>query len=244
MISIYKKELNLFFSSLVGYIAIIVFLLVCGFFMWVVPDSNMLEYGYATMDKFFISAPWILMFLLPALTMRSFADEYKGGTIEILSTLPLKESQIILGKFLASLTLMVFSLLPTLIYVFTLSSLSVVANNLDTGGITGSYIGLFFLSAAFTAVGTFCSSLTSNQVIAFLMAVFTNFILYSGFDTLSRMPFVSGTPEYIISQIGMQFHYASISRGLLDTRDIVYFISVTIIFLTATSLSLQKRKWN
>ncbi|GBL35579.1 hypothetical protein EMGBS15_11740 [Filimonas sp.] len=180
MLSIFRKELNSFFSSLVGYIAIIVFLLVCGFFLWVVPNNNMLDYGYATMDKFFAFAPWVLMFLLPALTMRSFSDEYKSGTIEILSTIPLTENQIILGKFFASFALMLFSILPTLLYVFTISHLAIIKDNLDTGGILGSYIGLLFLSAAYTAVGIFCSSVTPNQVIAFLLAIFANFILYAG----------------------------------------------------------------
>ncbi|HOZ51169.1 MAG TPA: gliding motility-associated ABC transporter permease subunit GldF [Chitinophagaceae bacterium] len=244
MVSIFKKELNSFFSSLVGYMAIIVFLLVCGFFMWVVPNNNMLDYGYATMDKFFVFAPWVLMFLLPALTMRSFSDEYKGGTIEILSTIPLTENQIILGKFFASFVLVLFSILPTLLYVYTISHLSIIQGNLDSGGILGSYIGLLFLSAAFTAIGIFCSSVTSNQVIAFLIAIFTNFILYAGFETMSKMPFLGNGIDYIVSQIGMQFHYNSISRGLLDSRDIVYFLSIVAIFILATRLSLQKRKWN
>ena len=244
MLSIFRKELNSFFSSLVGYVAIIVFLIVCGFFMWVVPNSNMLDYGYATMDKFFAFAPWVLMFLLPALTMRSFSDEYKSGTIEILSTIPLTENQIILGKFFASFALVVFSVFPTLLYVYTISHLSIIKDNLDTGGIIGSYIGLLFLSAAYTAVGIFCSSITSNQVIGFLAAIFANFILYAGFETISQMPFVGNGVDYILSQIGMQFHYTSISRGLLDSRDIVYFLSVVAIFIVATKLSLQKRKWN
>ena len=244
MVSIFKKELNSFFSSLVGYMAIIVFLLVCGFFMWVIPNNNMLDYGYATMDKFFAFAPWVLMFLLPALTMRSFSDEYKGGTIEILSTIPLTENQIILGKFFASFVLVLFSILPTLLYVYTISHLSIIQGNLDSGGILGSYIGLLFLSAAFTAIGIFCSSVTSNQVIAFLIAIFTNFILYAGFETMSKMPFLGNGIDYIVSQIGMQFHYNSIRRGLLDSRDIVYFLSIVAIFILATRLSLQKRKWN
>lgn len=244
MYSILRKELNAFFSSLVGYIAIIAFLVVCGFFMWVVPDSNILDYGYATLDKFFLFSPWILMFLIPALTMRSFAEEFKSGTIEILSTLPIKESQLILGKFWASIVLMLFSILPTLLYVFTISRLSIIAGNLDTGGILGSYIGLFFLSAAFTAVGLFCSSLTNNQVIAFLISVFANFILFSGFETMSKLDFFSGGLDYLISEIGMQFHYQSISRGLLDSRDIIYFISLIIFFIMATQFSLKKRKWN
>lgn len=241
MVSVFIKELNSFFSSLIGYIAIIVFLLVCGLLMWVF-DNNILDYGYATMDKFFLFAPWVMLFLLPAITMRSLSDEFKSGTIEILSTVPLREKDIILGKFLASFALVVFAIIPTLLYVITIYTLS--KGNIDTGGIIGSYIGLLFLCAAFTAVGLFCSSLTSNQVIAFIIGVFANFILYAGFESASRLPILSNGIDYIISQIGMQFHYNSISRGVLDSRDIVYFFSIVAIFIMATRLSLQKRKWN
>lgn len=244
MISIFRKELHTFFSSLVGYIAIIVFLVVCGFFLWLIPENNMLDYGYANMDKFFDLAPWVLLFLIPAITMRSFADEFKSGTIEILSTLPLKEYQLIGGKFLSSFVLVLFSILPTLVYIFTLASLSIISNNLDTGGMIGSYIGLIFLAGAFTAVGLFCSSFTNNQIIAFLAAVFLNFILYGGFETMSRLPVLANGADYIVSQIGMQFHYNSISRGVIDTRDLIYFISIIVIFLLATQLMLQKRNWN
>ena len=183
------------------------------------------------------------MFLIPALTMRSFADEFKTGTIEILSTLPLSESNIVMGKFFASFTLVFISLIPTLLYVFTISTLSTTKGNIDTGGIIGSYIGLSFLNAAFTAIGLFCSSITNNQVIAFLFSIFLNFVLFSGFETLSKIPFLSNGLDYLVSQIGMQFHYSSISRGALDSRDIVYFISIVALFILATRISLEKRKW-
>lgn len=243
MYSVYLKEIHSFFSSLIGYIAILLFIIVVGFFLWIAPDSNILEEGYATLDKFFILAPWVLMFLIPALTMRSFSDEFKSGTIEILSTLPLTESNIIFGKFFASFTLVLVSLLPTLLYVFTISKLAIPQGNIDTGGIIGSYIGLSFLNGAFTAIGLFCSSMTNNQVIAFLFSIFLNFIIFSGFQTLSKIPFLTNGADYIVSQIGMQFHYDSISRGALDSRDIVYFISLIAIFILATKISLQKRKW-
>jgi len=175
--------------------------------------------------------------------MRTFADEYQNGTIEFLSTKPLGESKLISGKFFASLVLVIICILPTLLYVFTLGSLSDVANTLDRGGIIGSYIGLIFLAASFTAVGIFCSSLTDNQIVAFLIAVFVNFILYNAFEAISSIPSLSGGIDYYISQIGMQSHYDSISRGLIDTKDVVYFLSITILFLLATRLFLQKRKW-
>lgn len=243
MFTIFKKELHSFFSSLVGYISIIVFLVVCGFFLWIVPESNMLEYGFANMDKFFSLAPWVLLFLIPAITMRSFSDEFKSGTIEVISTLPISENQIVGGKLFASWLLVVFSIIPTLIYVFTISSLAIIANNLDSGGIFGSYVGLLFLAGAFTSVGLFCSSITNNQVIAFLSAVFLNFILFTGFETISRLSIFENGLDFIISQIGMQFHYNSISRGVIDTRDLIYFSSVIVLFFLATKLMLNKRKW-
>lgn len=244
MYSIFKKEISAFFSSLVGYIAIIVFLLVCGFFLWVVPDTNMLEFGYASMDKFFQFAPWIILFLIPALTMRSFSDEYKSGTIEILFTLPLKDKEIILGKFFASTLIVVFAIFPTLLYVITLASLSVIKNNVDVGAIVGSYIGLLFLCGAFTAIGLFASSISTNQVIAFLLAVFINFIVFAGFETISKIPMLDNGVDFILSQIGMEFHYNSISRGLIDSRDVVYFLSIIAFFILASRMALGKRKWN
>lgn len=244
MIQIFKKEINTFFSTPAGYISIIIFLLVMGFFLWWMPDNNILDDGYAHMDKFFALSPWVMLFLIPALTMRSFADEFKSGTIELLSTIPISNRDIILGKFGASMTLVVFSLIPTLLYVFTLGSLSSIANNLDTGGMIGSYTGLLFLSGAFTAVGLFCSSLSSNQIVAFLLAVFFNFILYAGFESLSQIEVFSGGMDYIISSIGMESHYYSISRGVIDTRDLVYFLSVIALFMLATQFALLKRKWS
>jgi ABC-2 type transport system permease protein len=204
----------------------------------------MLDFGYASMDKFFALAPWIILFLIPALTMRSFSDEYKAGTIEVLFTLPLKDREIILGKFFASTLIVVFAIFPTLLYVITLASLSVIKNNVDTGAIIGSYIGLLFLCGAFTSIGLFASSISNNQVIAFLIAVFINFIVFAGFETISKIPVFDNGIDYILSQIGMQFHYDSISRGLIDSRDMVYFVSVIALFILATRIALGKRKWN
>jgi ABC-2 type transport system permease protein len=244
MLSIFSKEIRLFFSSIVGYVVIVLFILVSGMFLWILPDTNMFDYGYASMEKFFSFAPWILIFLIPAICMRTFSDEFKTGTIELLSTKPLKENSIIMGKFWASFALVCICLIPSLLYVVTLYSLAIIENNLDTGGIIGSYIGLLFLISAFTSISLFCSSMTDNQVVAFLIAVFLNFILYQGFEAISGMEALSGGLDYIISQIGLQFHYQSISRGVIDTRDIIYFISITLVFLFATRLFLQKRKWN
>ncbi len=244
MRSIFIKEINSFFSSVVGYVAILVFLIACGLFLWVIPDSSILDFGYATLDKYFDLAPWFLMLLIPAVTMRSFSDEFKGGTIEWLSTKPLRDVDIIMGKYLASLALVVFAIIPTLIYVYTVSNLSMVENNLDTGGIMGSYFGLFFLAASFTAIGVFCSSLTNNQVVGFLIALFACYLLYSGFESLSRIPAFASGIDYYLGMIGMSFHYNSISRGLVDSRDVIYFLSVIILFISLTRLSLNRRTWD
>ncbi len=244
MRSIFIKEINSFFSSIVGYVAVLVFLVACGLFLWILPDSGILDYGYASMDRFFEMAPWFLMLLIPAITMRSFADEFKGGTIEWLSTKPLRDTDIILGKYFASLALILFALLPTLIYVYTIDNLSMIEGSLDSGGIIGSYIGLMFLAASFAAVGIFCSSLTSNQVVGFLVALFACFILYSGFDSFSRMPVFAGGADYYLNMIGISFHYSSISRGVIDSRDVIYFLSVIILFIALTRVSVNSRTWD
>ncbi|HEY1033237.1 MAG TPA: gliding motility-associated ABC transporter permease subunit GldF [Flavipsychrobacter sp.] len=245
MRSIFIKELSSFFSSIVGYIAIIVFLVASGLFVWVLPDSTILRSdSYATLDVFFELAPWFLILLIPAITMRSFADEFRGGTIEWLATKPLRDTDVILGKYFAALVLVVFALLPTLIYVYTISNLSVADNSIDTGGIIGSYAGLFLLASGFTAIGIFCSSLANNQIVGFLISLFACYLLYSGFESLSKVPaFVNGI-DYYLGMVGMSFHYDSISRGLIDSRDVIYFLSVIILFISLTRLSLQSRTWD
>jgi len=244
MRSIFIKEINSFFSSIVGYVAILAFLIFCGLFFWVIPDTSILDFGYATLDKYFEMAPWFLMLLIPAITMRSFADEFKVGTIEWLATKPLKDTDVILGKYFAALGLVVFAILPTLIYVFTIDSLSAIKDNIDTGGIAGSYIGLFLLAASFTAIGIYSSSLTGNQIVGFLIALFANFILYTGFESLSQLPAFSAGIDYYLSMIGMSFHYTSISRGIIDSRDVIYFVSLIILFIALTKLSLNRRTWD
>jgi ABC-2 type transport system permease protein len=244
MRSIFIKEVNSFFSSIVGYVAVLVFLVACGLFLWILPDTSILDYGYASLDRFFEMAPWLLMLLIPAITMRSFADEFRDGTIEWLATKPLSDLDVILGKYLATLALVIFALLPTFIYIYTVSNLSAIPNNLDTGAIIGSYIGLLFLAGGFTAIGVFCSSLTSNQVVGFLIALFACYLLYYGFEALSRIPAFSGGIDYYMSMVGISFHYNSISRGLVDTRDVIYFLSVIILFIALTRLSLNRRTWD
>jgi ABC-2 type transport system permease protein len=242
MFILFKKEINGFLSSLVAYITIGVFLLVLGLFLWVFPESSILEYGYAGLESLFSTAPYLFMFLIPAITMRSLSEEQKDGTFELLATKPLTDWQIVLGKYFACLVLVLFSLLPTLIYFYTVYELGAVRGNLDTGAIIGSYIGLFLLGAAFVAIGIFTSSITKNQIIAFAVAVFLSFLAFSGFDSFSRL-FVFQSIESFISSIGINEHYQSISRGVLDTRDLIYFISFVALFLALTKTVLGVRKW-
>ena len=237
-----KKEFRQFFSSLTGIIALAVFLLLNGLFLFVFPDSNMLDFGYASLDKFFELAPWILTFLIPAITMRTLSEEFKGGTYEILQTKPLSYAQVVGGKYLGCLLIIVLALLPTLIYAFSLQALSAGGAGIDTGGIAGSYIGLFFLAAVFTAIGICCSSLTSNAVVAFIVSAFGCFILYAGFNAISRIASLASGAGYYMEMLGIDFHYRSVSRGVIDSRDIIYFISIIAFFLLFTQRNLIKRK--
>ncbi|CAL1521577.1 gliding motility-associated ABC transporter permease subunit GldF [Chitinophaga sp. MM2321] len=243
MLAIFKKEINQFFSSVTGYVAIILFLLANGLLLFVFPDTSLLDTGYANLDPLFDLAPLIYLLLIPAITMRSFADEFKTGTMELLSTKPLTSWQIVLGKFWGSLLIVAISLLPTVIYYIAIRQLSVNPQQLDNGGILGAYTGLFLLGAVFTAIGLWSSSLTTNAMVAFLIALFTCFIFYNGFDALSKIPGFSGGADYYLQMAGIKFHYASISRGVIDSRDIVYFISIIGLMLYLTKLSLHRKLW-
>lgn len=240
MISITKKELHQFFSSLSGYITIILFLLVNALYLFILKDSNIFDFGYATLASFFELAPWVFIFLIPALTMRSFSDEFKSGTFEILQTRPLSGWQIVIGKYIAILTVIVIALIPTILYVITIKSLS-ATGEIDSGAIAGSYLGLFFLASGFAAISTWCSSLTSNAVIAFLLSAFVCVVLYFGFGAISKLPVFSGNADYYIEMLGIDFHYQSISRGVIDSRDVVYFLSIIFLFLFATKKNINKR---
>ena len=240
MISIAKKEWHQFFSSLAGYITLVLFLLINALYLFILKDSNIFDFGYATLINFFELAPWIFIFLIPALSMRSFADEFRSGTFETLQTRPLTSWQIVGGKFLAIVVVILFALLPTLLYVFTIHSLS-ASGGIDSGGIIGAYIGLFLLASVFAAISTWCSSLTSNAVIAFLLSAFACLVLYFGFSAISTLPVFSGNADYYIEMLGIDFHYESISRGVLDTRDVIYFFSVIFLFLFATQKNLHRK---
>lgn len=243
MLALFRKEISSFLSSLTGYLVIIVFLLVNGLFLWVFPNEfNILDYGYASLDGLFIIAPFVFLFLVPAVTMRSFAEERKSGTIELLLTRPLTEMQIIGAKYLAAVALVLFSLLPTLVYYVSVYRLGLPPGNLDSGGIWGAYIGLFFLGASFAAIGIFSSSLTDNQILSFVLAVLLSGFIYAGFEFIYSLA-LFGPVDLFIKQLGIAAHYSSISRGVVDTRDVVYFASLIALFLGLTKLVLSSRKW-
>lgn len=241
MITILLKEINEFLDSLIAYVVVGVFLIGTGLLLWVFPDTNVLDYGYVSMDTFFSLAPYVFMFLIPAITMKSFAEEKRNGTIELLYTLPFKEMDIIAGKFLAGLVLVVFSILPTLVYYFTLSYLGSPVGNIDTAGIAGSYIGLLLLGAVFTAIGILSSALTGNQIVSFILAAFLCFIIYTGFDAISAINEWSDT-SHVLRQMGILAHYNVLSKGLIDFGDIAYFLSMVGGILYATKIILNTQK--
>lgn len=243
MLALLQKEIKAFLSSLIGYIVIVVFLLLIGLIMWVFPtDMNVLNQGYASLETLFNIAPWVFMFLIPAITMRSFSEEKRTGTIELLLTKPLSDLQIILAKYFAGLILVLFSILPTLFYFASIYYLGSPVGNVDVGGTWGSYIGLLLLGGGFVSIGVFSSSLATNQVVAFIVAVFLCFICYIGFDALASLDAL-GAIDYLIIKLGINEHYISISRGVLDTRDLLYFVSLSAFFVILTKLVLESRKW-
>jgi ABC-2 type transport system permease protein len=243
MLALLRKEIESFLSSLIAYIVIVVFLLVVSFFLWVIPfGQNIIANGYASIDGLFVIAPMVFLFLIPAITMRMFAEEKKGGTIELLLTQPLSDLQIILAKFFAGLLLVVFALLPTLIYYFSVYQLGMPPGNIDSGAMWGSYLGLLFLGASFVAIGLFASSITDNQIVSFILAALISAFFYIGFQFIWPLD-VFVQVGLFIESLGMFAHYESISRGVIDTRDMIYFISVIAFFLMLTRFSLASRKW-
>lgn len=235
MFAILKKEINTFFSSPIGYLVIAIFLLLNGLFLWVFKgDFNILDYGFADLSSFFLITPWILMFLIPAVTMRSFSDEKKQGTLELLLTKPLSTLQIVLGKYFGALILIILAIIPTFLYVFTVYQLGNPVGNLDMGSTLGSYFGLLFLITSYTAIGVFASTLSDNQIVAFLIAISICFLFYIGFEGIAE--FTSST---FLEQFGMSYHFKSMGRGVLDSRDIIYFLSITIFFISITQSTFK-----
>ncbi|NRF40987.1 gliding motility-associated ABC transporter permease subunit GldF [Pedobacter foliorum] len=242
MYAVFKRELFSLLNSLMAYITIGVFLLASGLLLWFFPDTSILEYGYAELTGFFSLAPFLFMFLIPAITMRSFAEERREGTYVLLASRPLTDWQIILAKYFACFVLVLVSLIPTLIYYYSIYKLGMPVGNIDTGAVIGSYLGLVLLGSSFVAIGIFASSITKNQVIAFAVAVFICFIAYSGFDALSKI-FAMRYLETVFLGLSVNEHYQSISRGVLDTRDLIYFITFVLFFLGITKLVIGGRKW-
>ncbi|MDB9775779.1 gliding motility-associated ABC transporter permease subunit GldF [Vicingaceae bacterium] len=243
MRSLLKKEIQSFLGSLIGYIVIVVFLTTIGLLMWIFPgNNNVLDSGYASIDTLFAVAPWVFMFLIPAITMRSFADEKKAGTIEFLLTRPLTDVQIILSKYFAGVLLVIIALLPTLVYFGSVYFLGSPVGNIDLGAMWGSYIGLLFLAAGFVSIGIFASSVTENQIISFIVAIFLCFFIYIGFDFISSLA-LFGSIDLLILKLGISEHYNSMSRGVIDTRDVLYFLSIITLFILITKAVLSSRKW-
>ena len=242
MFYILKKEFNSFLDSLIAYLVIGVFLVAIGFFMWILPGDNVLDAGFAEMEILFATGPFILMFLIPAITMRSFSEEIKYGTIEILYTRPISDLEIIVGKFLAGFVLVIFSIVPTLVYYYSIYYLGNPVGNLDSAGIFGSYIGLILLGGVFTALGILASSTTDNQIVAFIVAIFLCYLFYTGFSAVATFGFWGKNADFV-QQLGISYHYTSISRGLVDSRDLIYFFSVISLALSSTHLLLGSRKW-
>ncbi len=242
MRSIYIKEIRSFLSSLIAYVVMLVFLLATGLFTWVLPDYNIFDYGYANLDTLFSMAPWLFMFLISAITMRSLSEEKKTGTIEIITTRPITDLQIILGKYFAGITLVLFTILPTLIYFVTIYQLGAPKGNLDTGAIIGSYIGLFFLASCFVAIGMLSSALSDNQIVSFIFSLFLCFLFYNLFDLIADFKLL-GTWDTVVAGLGINAHYESISRGVVDSRDLIYFIGFDLIFIWASKTMFESRKW-
>jgi ABC-2 type transport system permease protein len=242
MLHVLSKEFNGFLNSLIAYVVIGVFLTGIGLLMWVFPDTSVLSYGYADMDTLFSLGPYVLIFLIPAITMRSFAEERKAGTIELLLTRPLTDWNIVLGKYFACLLLVLIALLPTVLYYFSISALGNPPGNIDTPGVVGSYVGLILLSAIFCSIGILASSITPNQIVAFILSAFLCFLVFTGFDSLASLNIWDANP-LAIKQLGILYHYQSLSKGLIDTRDVIYLLSVTSLMLLVTRIVLGARSW-
>lgn len=240
--SLFRKEILGFLSSLIGYLSIGVFLVLLGLVLFVFPDTSLLSYNFATLDQLFEMAPWVFLILIPAITMGSLAEERQQRTLELLLTKPLTPAQIVLGKYFACVALSALAILPTLIYYYTVYELGSPKGNLDSGAIIGSYMGLLFLASIFCAIGMFASSLSQNQIVGFLLAALLCFLVHFGFQYLSNLPVFVGSFDNLVQKLGIEFHYRSISRGLVLIPDVVYFITVAGWFLFTTTLVLKKQR--
>lgn len=239
MLAIFKREIQSFFTSPIAYLVIGLFLVLNGLFLWVFKGPyNIFEYGFADLSNFFQLVPWVFLFLIPAITMKCFSEERKLGTLELLFIKPLSLSQTVLGKFFGTLVLGIIALLPTFIYVYAINELGTTVGNLDMGPVIGSYTGTLFLMFCYTAIGIFASTLSENQIVAFIIGVVLCFLLFYGFEGLASL-FESGQAALTVQGFGMKHHFDSISLGMLDTRDLLYFISLSAFFLFLTWQQLK-----
>ncbi|MEM9142177.1 MAG: gliding motility-associated ABC transporter permease subunit GldF [Bacteroidota bacterium] len=239
MRAIFKKEILSFFTSPVAYLVLGLFFLLNGLFLWVFKGPfNILDFGFADLGNFFLLTPWVLLFLIPAITMKSFSEERKMGTLELLLIKPITPWKLVLGKFLGTFALVALALLPTLIYVYTVSQLGVEKGNLDMGLVYGSYFGLLFLTLAFVSIGLFSSVLTQNTIISFILAIALCFFAYYGLEAIASV-FPSSELQWFIRQLGLKEHYEIMARGILDTRDLVYLLGIGLLFLALTTLQLK-----
>ncbi len=240
MIQVFAKEFSSFLNSLIAYIVIGAFLTGIGLLMWVFPETSVLDYGFADLDTLFSMGPYVFIFLIPAITMKSFAEERKMGTLELLLTKPLSDWDLVIGKFMAAFALVFLSLVPTLIYYYSVYQLGSPPGNIDSAGVAGSYIGIALLAMVFCAIGLLASAVTHNQIISFILAAFLCFIFYIGFDSLAAL---LERGALLVKQFGILYHYESLSKGLIDSRDVVYFFSVTGFLLLATKVTISSRQW-
>lgn len=239
---IFKKEIRSFLGSFIAYIVIGVFLLLTGLFLWMIKGNNIFDLGVASLQVMFEVAPFILIFLVSAITMRSISEEKRLGTLEILTTKPIHDVQIITGKFLASVTLIIIAIIPTLFYYYAIHQLASPIGNIDTGATLGSYIGLILLAACYASVGMFSSSLTDNQIVALITSMLFNFFFFGVLGMLGDISWLTNIGKSL-EWFGLEFHYDSISRGVIDTRDVVYFLGFILVFLGLTKIVFESRKW-
>ena len=242
MTAIFKKELWSYFGNWSAWLIIGAFCLIGTLFLFFFEnDSNIFDIGTASLQSYFVLVPWLLMFIIPAISMKTLAEEQQSGTLNWLFSQPVTISEIILGKFLAVWFVGVLCLLPSLTYLYTVYTLGVPAGNIDLGATFGSYFGLIILTAAFSAVGILASSLSQNQIMAYLLGVFMCFIFYFGIEQLASYKLLSGA-DYILSNIGFYQHFLAFTRGLIDTRDIFYFLLVTVLCLFLAKIFVEKKK--
>jgi ABC-2 type transport system permease protein len=246
MLALFSKEIKSFFGSLIGYIIICTFLVATGLFLFIIPDSgsnnNILNSGFASLEPLFVMAPWLYLLLIPAMTMRSFADEKLLGTLELIVTKPISDLQIVLAKYLANVVILALTLIPTIVYYFTVYNLGAPEGNIDRGATLGSYIGLFLLGAIFISIGIFSSSITKNQIIALIISIVLSIFCYIGFEFIADLG-IFGKYDLVIDQLGISYHYYSVSQGQIDSRDVIYYFTAIAFFILLTKLVLSARKW-